>query len=462
MNHDASLKKYALISVTLASFLTPFMGSAINLAIPAIGRQFNSSTFMLGWVVTSYLLATAALLLPFGRIADLVGRKRVFAAGIIIFTLASLLCGLAWSIQVLIAFRLLQGLGSAMIFGTAMAILTSVFPPQERGKVLGINVATVYLGLSLGPVIGGFLNHYFSWQSIFFFNVLIGLAALYLIVYKLKGEWKGAADEKLDYLGALLYSLGLILFMYGMSSFTNLPAAKVIFLLGLLVLLFFVIYEKRAAQPLLNLQLFTANNVFAFSNLAALVNYSATFGIAYLLSLYLQVVLHYDSQIAGLILLAQPVIMTVISPFAGYLSDRIEPRIVASLGMGITAVAVLLFVFIGLGTPIWLVAANLSLLGTGLALFSSPNSNAVMGSVEKRFYGVASSTLASMRMVGQTVSMALVSLIMAANIGNAQLDKVAPQLLVKSAHTSFLVFAVLCLAGVFASLARGNLRNVAG
>lgn len=458
MNQEATLKKYALITITMASFLTPFMGSAVNLAIPSIGKEFNSSALLLSWVVSSYLLATAALLLPFGRLADIFGRKRIYVTGVITFSLSSLLCGTAWSVQALIVFRVLQGVGGAMIFSTAMAILTSVFPPRERGKVLGINVATVYTGLSLGPVLGGAMNQHLGWQSIFYFNVLMGVIIVPLTIIKLKGEWAGARGERFDIAGAVLYSAGLVSFMYGFSSIATSASAKYILAFGLVIIAVFIRRETRMEQPILNIRLFSRNMTFAFSNLAALINYSATFAVGFLLSLHLQVVMGYDSQTAGLILLSQPVMMALLSPFAGTLSDRVEPRVVASWGMGLTTLGLTVFGFIGRGTPVWFIAANLAVLGTGFALFSSPNSNAIMGSVEKRFYGVASSTLGTMRLIGQAISMAVATLIIDLHVGNAQLSQANADLIVISVKISFMVFAATCFGGIFASLARGNIN----
>ena len=462
MNPEASLKKYTLLVAMGASFLTPFMGSAVNLAVPSIGSEFNSTALMLSWVVTSYLLASAAFLVPFGRLADIVGRRKIFLLGLLIFSLSSLFCGLAWSIWSLILFRCLQGVGSAMIFGTSMAILTSVFPPQERGRVLGLNVAVVYIGLSLGPVLGGWLNHNLGWQSIFYFNVLIGVWVLFFTAFKLQGEWAGARGEEFDLSGALIYVCGLVAFMYGISSISTMAWAKYVTLAGLLLIILFIRHELRVPHPVLNMRLFTGNATFAFSNLAALINYSATFAVGFLLSLHLQVVMGYNSQAAGLVLLSQPVIMALLSPFAGRLSDRVEPRLVASWGMALTTLGLFVFCFISQTTPIWLIVLNLAVLGSGFALFSSPNSNAVMGSVEKKFYGVASSTLGTMRLTGHAVSMAVVTLVMAFYVGNVMLSPAYADLLVKSARTAFIVSTAFCFAGIFASLARGNVRSQAG
>lgn len=391
MDKDATVKRYTLILVVMASFITPFMGSSVNLAIPSIGRQFNSSAILLSWVVTSYLLSSAAFLVPFGRLADIMGRKRIFLTGNIVFTLASLACGLAWSAESLILFRVLQGVGSSMVFSNGMAMLTSVYPPQERGKVLGIYLSTIYVGLSLGPVLGGVLNHNLGWQSIFYLVFLVGLLVVIFTAFLLKGEWAGAMGERFDLAGAALYSVGLTAVIYGMSSVTSHDWEIYVLAAGVAILAYFVKYELGVDYPVLNMRLFTGNATFAFSNLAALINYSATFTLGFLLSLHLQVVLGYNSQTAGLVLLSQPVIMALLSPFAGKLSDRVEPRVVASLGMALTTAGLLVFCFLNKDMPIWLIILNLGVMGTGFALFSSPNSSAVMGSVEKRFYGVASS-----------------------------------------------------------------------
>lgn len=449
---DYNTRKYALFSAVMASFLTPFMGSAVNLAIPAIGRDFNSGALLLSWVVTSYILASASFLVPFGRLADIIGRKRVFISGIIIFSITAIMCGLSWSIQSLLFFRVLQGIGSAMIFGTSMAILTSVFPPAQRGKVLGINVATVYVGLALGPVLGGVLNHHLGWHYIFYFSAIIALLAL-AVALKLKGEWAGAKGEKYDFVGAVLYSGGLVALLYGMSTVATSPVAKYIMLVGAAILAIFVFYQGRVKHPILNLFLFRNSPTFAFSNLAALINYSATFAVGFIMSLYLQMVKGYNSQSAGLILLSQPVIMAALSPFAGRISDRIDPRLVASLGMALTALGLLMLCFINIGTSITFIILNLVLLGTGFALFSSPNSNAVMGSVDKKFYGIASSTLGTMRLTGQAVSMALVTLILAYYVGNIELGNAEAGKLVQGARVAFVVFTATCTLGVFASLA---------
>jgi len=450
-------KRSALLVAALGSFLTSFMSSSVNIALPSIGREFAMDAVLLSWVATSYLLAAAMFLVPFGRIADIHGRKRIFTYGILIYTVSSLLSAISTSAIILICFRILQGIGGAMIFGTAVAIITSVFPVGERGKALGINVATVYSGLSLGPFLGGFLTQHFGWRNIFLVNVPLGGLIMAFIFWKLKGEWAGAKGEKFDFTGSIIYSLTLIAIMYGFSLLPAMSGAWLI-LMGVLGILAFIRWEMRVESPVLNMNLFRNNTVFAFSNLAALINYSATFAVGFLLSLYLQYTKGLSPQNAGLILVSQPLMQAIFSPFAGRLSDRIEPRIVASMGMVLTAVGLFLFTFLNEKTTLEFIVANLILVGFGFALFSSPNTNAVMSSVKKRFYAVASGTRGTMRLTGQMLSMGIAMLIFAIYIGRVQITPEYYPLFLRSAKAAFIIFAVLCFGGIFASLARGKAR----
>jgi len=447
-----------LLVATLTSFLTPFMGASVNIALPSIGKEFATGAVLLSWIATSYLLAAAMFLLPFGRIADIYGRKRIFTWGIVIYAISSFLSAIASSAMLLLSFRVLQGIGGAMIFGTAVAILTSVFPVGERGKVLGINVAAVYLGLSLGPFLGGFLTQYLGWRSIFFLNVPLSLIIIALVLWKLKGEWAGAKGEKVDLVGSLIYSLTLPAIMYG---FSLLPAMFALWLIlaGILGFVVFVRWEMKVKSPVFDINLFRKNPVFAFSNLAAFINYGATFAVGFLLSLYLQYAKGLSPQHAGTVLVSQPLVMALFSPLAGRLSDKTEPRIVASIGMGFTVVGLFLFTFLSQNTSLQYVIGCLIVVGFGLALFSSPNTNAIMSSVEKKFYGVASATVGTMRLTGQMLSMGIAMLLLALYIGHAQITPENYPLFLKTAKSAFIIFTVLCFGGIFASLSRGNVRR---
>jgi len=451
-------KGIVLLIASMSSFLTPFTSSSVNIALPSIGRRFSLDAVTLSWVATAYLLAAAVFLVPFGRFADIYGRKRIFRIGIVIDAIASILCTTATSGVWLIVFRALQGLGGAMIFGTGVAMLTSVFPTRERGRALGINVAATYTGLSIGPLAGGFFTQYLGWQGIFYFNAILGFIITAIVFWKLKGEWADARGEKFDLTGAAIYSLSLVAIMFAFSIF---PALWGLWLIlaaagGIVI---FISWERKQKHPVMQIALFKNNIVFVFSNLAALINYSATFAVSFLLSLYLQYIKGFTPETAGLILIAQPVMMAMFSPLAGILSDRIEPLIVASVGMGLTTVGLFMLIFVSNGASIGYIVTSLIILGLGFGFFSSPNTNAVMGSVDRKFYGVASGMLGTMRLTGQAFSLGISLLLFAIFLGRVQITPEYYPLFLKSMRVAFIIMAALCFLGIFASIARGKTRN---
>ena len=448
-------KKVVLLVVTIASFTTPFMGSSINIALPPIGREFAIDAVLLAWIPTSYLLAATVFVLPLGRIADIYGRKKIFMYGIFIYTISSLLAATSTSALMLILFRIPQGIGGAMIFGTSVAILTSAYPEEERGKALGINVAAVYLGLSLGPFLGGLLTQHLGWRSIFLANLPLGLMIITLLFWKLKGEWAEAKGEKFDLSGSVIYGFAIVAMMWGLSLLPETLGLGVI-AIGILGIIAFVWWEARTASPILNMGLFKNNRVFAFSNLAALINYSATFAVAFLLSLYLQYTKGFSPQTAGMVLVSMPAVQAIFSPLAGKLSDRIAPQILASAGMALTTIGLILLTFLSQNTAIGFILVSLMVLGLGFAFFSSPNTNAIMSAVESRTYGVASATLATMRQVGMMLSMGIAMLIFAIYIGRVEITPEYYSIFLESMKIAFVIFAALCFVGIFASLARGR------
>jgi EmrB/QacA subfamily drug resistance transporter len=343
------------------------MGSSINIALASIAREFGVDAVSLGWVSTAYTLAAAAFLVPFGRLADIVGRRKVFIAGVLTYAMSTILSALSTSGTMLIACRALEGAGSALIFGTGTAMLTSVYPPQERGRVLGINVAAVYVGLSVGPTAGGFLTQHLGWRSIFWVTMPLALMLAILAAWRIRGDWAEARGEAFDLPGSVMYALALVALVYGLSS---LPRASGAGLLGLgaLGLIAFVLWEARTKSPVLEISLFRENTVFALSNLAAWANYGATTAVGLLLSLYLQYIKGLSPQDAGAIMVAQPIVMALFSPLAGHLSDRFEPRIVASAGMALTVVGLVMLATLGDGTPLAFVIACLIVLGGPQAL----------------------------------------------------------------------------------------------
>jgi EmrB/QacA subfamily drug resistance transporter len=455
---DKSLEKSALIVATLTSFMGPFTISSVNVALPTIQAEFSADAVLLSWVATSYLLAMAVFLVPFGKAADIYGRKKIFAWGLVVYTFSSFLAVFSFSMKILIAMRIIQGFGSAMFVTTGMAILTSVFAPSKRGRAIGIYVSAVYIGLSVGPFAGGFLTRYLGWRSIFAVVVPLGAVSVFMTMRYLKGEWADARGEKLDIRGSMLYGVTILALVYGASLLPQRVAVYLI-IVGLAGLWIFIRLEMRVRYPVFEVRLFNQNKLFTFSSLAALINYSATFALTFLLSLYLQYIKNIPPQYAGSILIAQPIVMAVFSPLAGRLSDRIEPRLIASAGMMITAMGLFSFVFIGAGTPTVLIVLTLAFLGFGFSLFSSPNMNAIMSAVEKRYFGIASGTVATMRLLGQMASMAITMVVFAIFIGREPISSSNYDQFLKSVRVAFLFFSSLCTIGILFSMFRGQVRS---
>ncbi|MBE0677976.1 MAG: MFS transporter [Bacteroidales bacterium] len=452
---DKELKRSVLTVTAFASFLTPFMGSSINLALPSIGDEMGVNAVTLNWIVSSYMLTTSILLLPAGRTGDILGRKKIFTAGLVIFTLAMILLTFTPGIKWLIGVRILQGAGGAMMFGTNMAILTSVFPPGERGRAMGINVTAVYAGLASGPFLGGILTRYLGWRSIFAFLVPMGIISLILIRRKMKGEWADAKGESFDWTGAVVYGLSIAGLMYGFSKLPSLQG-WIITASGMALAPLFIMREKRTAHPLFDITLISRNRVFAFSSLAALIHYAATSAIGFFLSLFLQYIKDLGPRDAGFVLMAWPVTMTLISPVAGKLSDKHNPGVLASTGMAISSAGLILLCFINEQTSVAFITVVLVIMGAGFSLFSSPNSNAIMSSVERRQLGNASGMLGTMRNVGQTFSMAIALMLLALYMGQARINPANYPQLMSAMKSAFIIFSILCFAGIFASLARNK------
>ncbi len=451
-------EKSALLVATLTSFTGPFVISSVNVALPAIQREFNADAVQLSWTATALLLAVAVTLVPAGRIADIHGRKKIFTLGLIIYTLTSFLAGFSNSVQMLIFFRVFQGVGSAMFLATGMAIITSIFPPQKRGRAIGIYVSAVYIGLSMGPFVGGIMTQNIGWRSLFFIVVPFGLLSIWVTLKNLKDEWADAQGEPLDVVGSILYGIAILAIVYGSSLLPRITATYLM-AAGVLCMVAFVWQELRVPYPAVEVRLFTQNKLFTFSSLAAMIHYAATFAITFLISLYLQYLKGLTPQAAGMIIVAQPVMMAVFSPLAGKLSDRIEPRKIASFGMALTALGLFLFTWINNETSLVYIAATLIILGFGFAMFSSPNMNAIMGAVEKRYLGIASGAVATMRLIGQMASMAIVMVIFTVVIGHVEIAPENYDQFLHCAKLAFGIFTIMCIVGIAFSLFRGQLRS---
>lgn len=390
--------------IALTSFMGTFLISSVNIALPAIGRDFELSPVMLSWVVTSFLLSTALFLLPVGIWADRRGVKKVYQYGLIIFTLTTFLIPLSQSGIWLVVLRFVQGIGAAFMNTTGQAILVAAYPPQQRGRVLGISVSATYMGLAMGPFVGGYLTQYAGWTTIFWLSGVLGVAATVVALRNL------GADTK----------------------------------------------EVHTAAPAFDIRLFTRNRLFAFSNLAALINYTATTAIVFFLSFYLQQVQNFPPRVAGLILVAQPLMMSMFSPLVGRMSDKVQPRYLATAGMAMCSLGLVAFSFLTETTPLTFIVAILIWEGIGFALFSSPNMNTIMSSVDKRNLAIASGTAASMRVVGQIVSMSVVTLLFSLFFGDKLMHDVTNPQFLKAMKYGFSIFATLGVAGIYFSIRRNH------
>ncbi len=447
-------RRSILILVTIATFLNPFTGSAINLALPAIGAEFSADAATLAWISSAYLLSSVIFLLPAGRLGDSRGRVTVFMIGIVVYTAGSLLTIFTPTIGLLLVFRFLQGMGGAMIYANSVALITHLYPPGERGYAIGLNTTAVYAGLSLGPFLGGVLTQFLGWRSIFTVTALLAVPVLFY-AGRFPAFLNERQHERFDVAGLVLSSALIFCLFLGLASATT-AAGAVLLAASLLLGAAFFRVERRQQSPLLPVSLLEKNRVFAASNAAALINYSATFAVGFLLSLYLQYIRGYEPVAAGSLLLVQPIIQVFVAPVAGRLADRMQPGHVASVGMGLSAVTLLGFSMLGATTPIAVILALLVLLGVGLGLFSSPNTTAIMGCVEKRFFGSASAMVAMMRSLGMMLSMGAVLVVFAVIMGSTTVTPaIFPEFLV-SVRLIFLAFAVLSAFGVILSLRRNR------
>jgi EmrB/QacA subfamily drug resistance transporter len=455
-NSTASNKNIVLIISTLSAFILPLLLSGVNVALPTMARDLNMEALVMSWVTTSYFLATVVIQVPAGRLADIVGRKKLYIIGLVVSTLASFLGGFANSVPVLLVARILQGLGSGVTFNNSVAILTSVFSREERARALGISQAGTYFGLSLGPFIGGILTERLGWHSIFLLSGGLGIILFILTYLGLKGEWNEAQGERYDIVGAAAYGISIALFMYGFSTLPD-TISLIIFLAGVAGLGFFVWHELREPNPIFDLSLFRRNKVFAFSNLAALITYVSTYAVTYLLSLYLQYIQGYSAESAGLVLITSSVFMTVFTLSTGFVVKRTPPRILATLGMTVNCVALVMLIFLGTATPVWYVVVALAIYGIGIGLFVSPNTNVVMSSVANRELGVASGILGTMRTAGMVLSMGITMILFTLYIGSAEITPTNYPQFLDSVNTGFIIFSILNFAGVIAQgIARRN------
>jgi len=446
----SSLKNLIIFSTAFTSFLTAFSTSSITVALPVIAREFMIDAILQNWLAISFLLAIAVFSVPFGKLSGKFGIKRFFSLGIVLLIVGTTGSALSFSAYSLIFFRVIQGIAGSMINVAGFTMLTKALPPRERGKGIGINVSCVYAGLTLAPVLGGILTKNLGWQSIFYIIIPLLFIPLFLALYKIREEWVLEKDHPFDFTGTIIYCIAIILFIYGFTII-NQATGMVLTVIGVLLLAVFVLFELRRKSPVFHVELFR-NVKFASANLAALISYLATFVITYILNYYFQYIRNYDPQTTGFILIATPAIMAVIAPFSGKLSDKIEPQKLAATGMVFVAISLFILIFINENTPLAFIIISMVLQGIGIGVFSSPNANSVMSSVPGEFTPLASATISTVRVIGQTMSLGMLTVIFAVVMGTVPIIPEYYPLLIKSSQIAFIISTILCAIAITISL----------
>ncbi|MHB8958085.1 MAG: MFS transporter [Candidatus Limnocylindrales bacterium] len=456
-------RKWLILStVSLGSLMSTLDGSIVNIALPAIQQDFRIDLTTVEWVVVAYLLIVGSLLLPVGRLGEVLTFKRVYLAGFGLFTVASVLCGLSPGEGWLIGFRVVQACGAAALMAMGPAVVARTFDASERGRALGLNGVSVSLGLSLGPAIGGLLTQVASWRSIFLINAPIGVIAIVWAWRVLPAEERGR-DQSFDMRGAALSGVALFCLLLALSvgtdwGWASLPTLA-LFAAFLILGAAFLVTENAAVQPLLDLALFRIRQ-FSFGLASVVVAFAGLFTATFLLPFLLEQGRGYSPVEAGLLLTPVPISMALVAPFSGAASDRFGPAILASTGMALMVVSLLSLTQLPTDFAIADLIWRLVLMGVGQGLFMSPNSSAVLGSVPGRRVGTASGTLAQMRVTGQALGIALSAAIVATRLP-VHLVGAATQgdALAGAIHDAFWVAAAVCAVGIVTSLIRGSGRR---
>jgi EmrB/QacA subfamily drug resistance transporter len=415
---DYSRKWYVMAAVAMGIFLATIDGSIVNVALPTLVRSFETEFAVVQWVVLAYLLTVTTLMLSMGRLGDMIGKKPLYAAGFVIFTLGSVLCGLSPTVHWLIGSRVLQAVGAAMMMALGMAIVTEAFPPSERGKALGISGSMVSVGIVVGPVLGGLLIGALSWHWIFFVNLPIGIAGTWMVI-RFVPALKPAGGQRFDVPGALalfasLMALLMALTLGQQKSFTE-PAVLVLFAVWLVTLAIFIVIERKSHQPMIDLNLFK-NRLFNINLITGFITFICTSGTIILMPFYLENVLGYDPRSVGFLLAIVPIAVGITAPISGALSDRLGTRPITVLGLfmlliGFFAVSTLTVETTALGYILRFLP-----IGIGIGIFQSPNNSAVMGAVPRARLGVASGLLSITRTLGQTAGIAALGAVWASRV----------------------------------------------
>ena len=444
------IEKYMVIITFISSYFTVFVMSGVILCTPSIAKEFGMNNIVQNWILTAFTLVVTMLTIPAGQIAGKYGFKRTLylSNSIFLIGLIGTLC--AHTTEVFFITRLIQSVGIAFVNVCEIAIISLAISKESRGKALGIIITAVYLGHSTSPVISGFLNYNFGWRSIFIISIIFIAISVILVKQKITPEWKTNENDKIDKIGSLLYMAGIGFFIYGFTTLITMEG-KILTILGIIILAIYILYELKQKTPAFDVNLFKTKSFTAY-NISGMFGYFSVMVFSTLINYYFQYVKGFNSEMTGLILIISPVVMSITAPYAGKLSDKIHPQKIATVGMVVMTSSLLILSCLNKNTPMYIIVIAMILQAFGTGLFSSPNLNAIMSSVDEKYAGFASAGQLATRAIGQSMSLGLLTLIFSWIMGNLNLSTIYANMILKASDITFIICAIVCGFAILTSI----------
>lgn len=444
------IEKYMIIITFISSFFTVFVLNGVILAVPEIAKEFGMSNLTQNWTLTIFTLVGTMLTIPAGQIAGKYGFKRTLSIANSIFLIGLIGSIIAFSTETFLISRIVQAIGIAFVNVCEIAIITLSISKESRGKALGIIITGVYLGTSASPVICGFLVQNFGWRSIFIFSIIFIALCVILLKMKITPEWKTNENDKFDRIGSVLYMVGISLLIYGFSALIT-TIGKISLVMGIIILVIYFSYELKQKSPVFDVTLFRTKAFTAY-NLAGMFGYFAAMVFTTLINYHFQYVKGFNPELTGFILIVSPIVMSITAPYAGKLSDKMHPQKIATVGMVITTFSMIILSFLDKNTPLHIIILAMALQAFGTGLFSSPNLNAVMSSVDEKDAAYASAGQLTTRAIGQSMSLGLLTLVFSWIMGNLELSSIYSNMIVQSSQIIFAVCSIACVFAIITSI----------
>lgn len=444
------IEKYMIIITFISSFFTVFVLNGVILGVPEIARDFGMNNIVQNWTLTIFTLIVTMLTVPAGQIAGKYGFKRTLSIANSLFLLGLIGSVIAFSTETYLISRIVQAIGIAFVNVCELAIITLSISKESRGKALGIIITGVYLGTSASPVLSGFLIQNFGWRSIFIISIIFIAICVVLLRQKITPEWKTNEDDTIDRMGCLLYMIGISLLIYGFTSLIT-QIGQICIVIGTIVFAIYVSYELKQDHPVFDVNLFKTKT-FAAYNLSGMFGYFAVMVFSTLINYYFQYVKGFNPELTGIVLLVSPIVMSITAPYAGKLSDKRHPQKIATIGLIITTLAMIILSFLDSNTSMYVIILAMILQAFGMGLFSSPNLNAIMSSVDEKDASYASAGQLATRAIGQSMSLGLLTLIFSWVMGNLDLSPQYANLILQASHSIFIICVIACVFAIISSV----------